>query len=1147
MSNFGFLVQRSIRLASRISKRRKGQPGQTASLTNIFLSYVGSNQEFAEKLVSELGANKIDVWKKQRGTTREEIKSRIEAAEYFACIISPDYVSDARSRRELSCAIDLKKHVVPILREAIDPQVLSAVLPPHTYAAIHFRPQDEFKKSFSTLLSRLSPDFHLDAFISYSRHDLHFVKNLIEHLQSNSKRVWLDKKNINYSDKWRDAIHSAIEAADNFVFVLSPDSVSSDYCQDELQYASAISKRLIPILFREVRELPLPLSEIQGINFSSDEGFDTFFQKLLTTLSIDLEYVRQHTKLLLRSGDWVRKRREKSLLLRGAERSEARRWLSDSIDKNPRPTNTQIQFINASNVAHRKRVVSVLVISCVIILTAVFTARSLLYLRKATLARSLLAASLALRTESSDISQRSLLLALESYRRNPSPETYKAISDGILARPKVVYRILHNKPVTGICFSNDGRYLVTASLDGSLNTSDARTGTVFWHHSFEDRVTDIACSADNKTLAVGLRNSFELRDITTGALLKQVTSIWRPDLSTPIQSGDQDLRSLFFSPSGRYLVALSGGDVLLLSAWQEHVWDVTENREVSLFTAQLGVKNKVQFTSDDQYFVTSPRVGPLTVIRCAKNEVVQTIQPAGDVTDYAISSNGSYLAAANQDGLLTIWDLRSRQIVHTIQHDSSIDHVVFDPKERYLATGTQNHYVHVWDINDWHEVSRFKHAASTVDMLIFSPNGDYLISSASAANDPTVAVIVWRTNDGSEIARLTNEAITQLSTEQNGPDFYKFYASIIRKVIVSPDSHLIASTGNDGVVTVWTPDADKLQLPGNPCFVEKYCEGLSTNGQFVAAVDKHQKQLVLKATDGGRPAQLISVPEKTSVDFVSNDGETVGTHTIILHTVSAVELHSELILVLWQVSRQEPILVRKFRAEEFVPIYAVSPNGKYVIETRADGTAAIDVASSKVAWKDGPSASTAKVDATSLSFDRSGQYFINWDNQKRIAEVRETATSARLYTMKLKQTISGAAVDMLGGHIALVEKQKATVTQIDGTELGSITASDAIRWIVFSPRGDYLAVATWDNTVQVWALQTLIEVARLRLDDLGAVTFDSQGDLIFIVRDRVTRTHWLPEHLLDEGCSRLTRNLSPEEWKEYVGSERYHRTCETIP
>src|ERR1044072_5795405 len=114
MTNFGRLVQRSIQFASRISQRRKGQLRQTASLTNIFLSYVGSNQEFAEKLVSELGAHKINVWKKQRGTTREEIKSRIEAAEYFVCIISPDYVSDPRSLSELSCAIDLRKHVVPI-------------------------------------------------------------------------------------------------------------------------------------------------------------------------------------------------------------------------------------------------------------------------------------------------------------------------------------------------------------------------------------------------------------------------------------------------------------------------------------------------------------------------------------------------------------------------------------------------------------------------------------------------------------------------------------------------------------------------------------------------------------------------------------------------------------------------------------------------------------------------------------------------------------------------------------------------------------------------------------------------------------------------------------------------------------------------
>jgi WD40 repeat protein len=40
---------------------------------------------------------------------------------------------------------------------------------------------------------------------------------------------------------------------------------------------------------------------------------------------------------------------------------------------------------------------------------------------------------------------------------------------------------------------------------------------------------------------------------------------------------------------------------------------------------------------------------------------------------------------------------------------------------------------------------------------------------------------------------------------------------------------------------------------------------------------------------------------------------------------------------------------------------------------------------------------------------------------------------------------------------------------------------------------------------------------------------------------------WLPEDLLEELCSRLTRNFTPEEWAQYLGDEPYRATCPNLP
>jgi hypothetical protein len=35
--------------------------------------------------------------------------------------------------------------------------------------------------------------------------------------------------------------------------------------------------------------------------------------------------------------------------------------------------------------------------------------------------------------------------------------------------------------------------------------------------------------------------------------------------------------------------------------------------------------------------------------------------------------------------------------------------------------------------------------------------------------------------------------------------------------------------------------------------------------------------------------------------------------------------------------------------------------------------------------------------------------------------------------------------------------------------------------------------------------------------------------------------------LIDEACARLTRNLTPEEWRQYLGDEPYRKTCPNLP
>ena len=63
-------------------------------------------------------------------------------------------------------------------------------------------------------------------FLSYSRQNQDFVHTLYDSLKAAGRDAWVDFEGIPPSAEWLNEVYAAIDAADTFVFVLSPDSVT---------------------------------------------------------------------------------------------------------------------------------------------------------------------------------------------------------------------------------------------------------------------------------------------------------------------------------------------------------------------------------------------------------------------------------------------------------------------------------------------------------------------------------------------------------------------------------------------------------------------------------------------------------------------------------------------------------------------------------------------------------------------------------------------------------------------------------------------------------------------------------------------------------------------------------------------------------
>jgi hypothetical protein len=77
-----------------------------------------------------------------------------------------------------------------------------------------------------------------DVFISYSRTDRDFVRNLHNGLAKLNRDTRVDWEDVPKAGEWRLEIYAGIESADNFVFVISPESVASETCQREIVHAA---------------------------------------------------------------------------------------------------------------------------------------------------------------------------------------------------------------------------------------------------------------------------------------------------------------------------------------------------------------------------------------------------------------------------------------------------------------------------------------------------------------------------------------------------------------------------------------------------------------------------------------------------------------------------------------------------------------------------------------------------------------------------------------------------------------------------------------------------------------------------------------------------------------------------------------------
>lgn len=186
-------------------------------------------------------------------------------------------------------------------------------------------------------------------FISYSRQNKGLLQFLKKALEDRGISVWIDMEGIRPIAEWRNEIKNAIETSEAILIAISASWIESEECQEELKYALELNKKIIPIIVSATQpeKIPPQVSKLNWISFV-DNKFEAFVEIVIDAFKTDLEWVRHHTELLNKAVEWKNNDCNDNFVLSGVQFEKYANAVAKNKDTEPKLTNNQIEFLNAS-------------------------------------------------------------------------------------------------------------------------------------------------------------------------------------------------------------------------------------------------------------------------------------------------------------------------------------------------------------------------------------------------------------------------------------------------------------------------------------------------------------------------------------------------------------------------------------------------------------------------------------------------------------------------------------------------------------------------------------------------------------------------------------------------------------------------------
>ncbi len=1106
-------------------------------MSDIFVSYSRKDIAFARILVQAMADRGLDAWIDwddipPSADWLAEVYQAIESADGFVFIISRASEQSEVCGKEIAHALANHKRLIPVVLDEIDPQNLPPAVASLNW--IFFHEPGDYAASFERLAQAAQTD------LPWTKvHTRLQVRALEWERKGHDGSYLLRGKDLHDAEAWLAQADSAREP------VLTP--IQTQYLLASRQQ-SARQQRLI-------------LAAVSGA-------------LVLTALLAVLAWAHRTAAV---ASDRSRATAQAQAVQAGATA------IAESLGRAPAQANAE--RAGATAVAESD-------VRATAQANAETQRTQAVEQRTLALARQLGSQSELLRGQDPSLFQRSVLLAVESLKHAQTLEGDRALRAGLAILPdlKAHLRVRpHNVngdywDIDGLAISSDGRWLAAGSLGSVLTIWD--TGT------WEERriltgspVRTLAFSPDSQLLAGGIDSGAVIWEVATGQSLGtfgrgQVFSLaFTPDSERVAATADGKTsvwdratrQTAYEVRGGGTLVRFSRDGQLAASAYITNtvVWETVSGKVLvdkkhafrSRFVQELGLDlDALAFSPDGQRIAVGEGTSPFVTI-------YPRIPAAGEVS---------------------IFEARTGKDLAAIPAADAIVGLEFSPDGKQLAGGCSDGNLYLWDSSTGVQLRAIP-AGSNVVKLLLLPTGQLAyINAAGAAR-------VLATRDGSEVARLSTETRAGLVSLAAAPVAGLFAVGDAQGNVwlwhLAGQETMRAGVGEGVDISAvdFTPDGRQLLVAD----WNKTARIVDTaTGRATESISHTQRLLVARLSPDGRWAASgtqdgkVKVWETSSgrLLFEARVGDILGDlqfspdgHTLAASTgfwpreawfvYPRGSNADKGPVIIWEVPSGKELA--NWPQDHLVNGLAFSPDGQRLAAAGEDHLArVVNVATGRELFAVGHQ---NRVNLVAFSVDgrlgASAEACFPVDPMtgkpcSPVVKVWEAATGRVIW----RATMAAPWISNLlfspdsrwlaaaNSYIQGCPQQSCDfVVQVwdatTGRAAGRMVHSEVISALAFSPDSQTIASGGSDQTLRLWDPATGLE--RAHISGIGspwATSFSADGRWLaeggYEVGESNARV--LPVQtgdLVQMACSRLSRNLTPQEWQQYLGDEPYRATC----